>query len=1416
MQPVRTPQLKPFASQKRSTEPDTLETLQRQYDNLAARLEAVGAPADDRNILERGLNLNQDQKFLGNLFEVLNRPVQTVKGGIIGALEGDLLGGAWQGLSGQRELTGLDVQKELGLITEQDIENMGGFESFVRNITTDLLLDPLFYIPAGTFIKGFKKLTTKQKTIVSQASESAISIKGKTVMAQLNDEAAKLMTTINPATKANYTREAALQAARKKLKVLDTVEIDDLVRETDRVKDIYRKNYGEAKLQEIIDRVAKKGEKLTFSSDGGFVEAKRGLGFTAEDFEIYSLFEMDSELRKMAQQLGVNVDYKVVSTGLSSSGVPDLQVYAKYGDDWIQMAATEVKKSYSRGAAKGAFASGKSITLQKSADNVISIANGSTLSDSGRQILEAKFSGLRTSKGATVTEVINSIIDGGDNIAKSVTFNKAGFLEAGDAKLLEDAARELLKDQGWDYMKIVARDGTENLVHFADIIDNLKIKVAFGKKGTGKVGEVAARAVKGKEKVRQSRLSIDIALDTASDTKSAWDDLGRQIFGAPSTEVSRTVDIGLLSWLGEGDSFIAKPAKYMSDLLFNLRVKFKFGAGMGEDALSEFYRISGESRQIIYQKNRRLMSLSEEAVRRSPNGERIINELFELGAYIEDGKVVIDNFTPQTKNMLEHALQFIKNGDGSFVPIYGGPQAADNVLTNLNKQFFDVTGVDKAFKWMKKGDQYFLTLDTIDFDTFRKALQNGQFGNLTVNLGRKQLSTEYLDFYRNNADLVDEYMGLSDDIFSIFRKELGPENLPEFFQTTKGYSRHVLSEAGIDYLKANKPLARSKFIREGVDLLQQRTYLGTAEDVNKGLRAYYNLDVDLFDTNITKSLADLLRVGVTKNESHRVLSTILNQADEAGKPLFEVVDNTLGASLGPRYNYIEDFSSEFGKLFENLTPESKRVLTDYLARAGFEKGKKAVAIHKSAYEVLKRFEKAYVEVPQWLKGYDKMMSYWKGFTLFTPGFHINNFAGNMTNSYVAGMGFFDQSKYLPLSLTDLGKYDTLIDQVETGLRVSGRSMDDVVRTLSQADQDSFYRLFAFYNDGVSMKMAGVRDLEPLRRTMEQGRATKLTQKAMQANFQLAENADDLQRYALYQWAYDKEFARLTRTAANLTDDAMRLKARNFANKKTMETLFDYSNFTSFERDIMKRMVPFYTFMKNNLVFQFQNIARNPGQYAKLGRAYDYYINDIAGLEDKDMPEYARDNMWIPLPMRVMKGDKESISFLKTNLPPGDFANFVERPFNRGVNSLAMPIKLPIELGMGRDTFTGQPIKDFPGQLSRMEPDTGVLPFARDEQGTFSLSGDPIAQKIMNDLGLRVPARYATMALGIADTAFGYKDPVEGFLDALQQLNITNIKPIEEVNVIQLYQDLERLRNARSRFEQDTRDKLPTKSDLGLR
>ncbi len=1397
-----------------STAASTQDILQTQYDNLTARLGAVGAPSDDRGLVGKLLNLEQDQGTIGDLFEVLDRPGQAIKSGIVAAQQGEnLFGGLWEGFSGQNDMTGLEFQKDLGWVTDLQMEQMGGGEKFFRNFATDLLTDPLTYLPAGFFTKGFKKLTTFQKEAGELILKSNVEVAAKNLYTQVDEIASQLLLQTDEITGAfKYTPELARETARKQVGILNDLEIDELVKETDRIKDIYKTNYGDEFLDinAIKDRRFKPGEKVSYSSKGG-PASKRDLGFTSDDYEVYTALEMDTYLQQQSKNFNEAVEYRNITSGLSVSGVADHKVYAKYGDDWVLVASAESKKVYGgltkKGLGKASSASGRSVILTRSAEGVVQFGGNTKLNSAIKTTIQTKLSGLKTSTGASVADVVTDIIEGTFK-SKSVTFTKPGFMDAADAKLLEDAARDILKESGWDYMKIIARDGTENMVHFSDIADDLVIKVQFGARGQGRAAERAAKIAAGEEVTRQTRLAIDLSLDNASRYKPAWDDFGKQIFGQTAVDTRKTIEVGLLSFLADGQSVLAKPAKILSNVVdtIGMNLSWKYKAGEFGDY---FRKLTSEGQLAVYRYNQRLTAVANQA---GGDSRKIIKELFDLNAKVIDGKVIVEDLAPEMEGVVKSILAAAKRGEEFHLPVYQN-MTAKNVTDTLNKVYEDAFGVKNAFKSIQKGDQYYFTVGDVGYNDIKKFME-GQGFQGQINLGRKQLSKEYEEFFLKNTDLVDEFVDIQDSIIDLYRAELGVENLPDFIKTSNGYARQVLSEEGIAFLKSKKPLVRSRYLQEGVDLLTQRTYYGTAQDINKGLQAYYGIATDLFDTDIIHSISDLLRVGVVKNQSSQVLQEILTQADNHGKPLFQILDNRVGSELGTTFKYVDDFAAEYGNLYKNLTPDAQKVFEDYLMAQGFEKGSKVIGIHSSADNVLQAINRSFVEVPAFLKGYDKFLTRFKSLVLLTPGFHMNNLFGNSTNMFLGGMGMASQARYVGKSVAALKRYDSMLAQVDDIMRVGALSMDDAIRQLPKGDQQIFEAMHYFFTDGVSQKLSGVRDLKPVGNTLKVGGQRNLSQKVIEANFKLAENMDDVQRFALYWWNLDTNMSSLKK-AGGMTEELLRLKARNQAANKTYEALFDYSHYTRFEQDVMKRMIPFYSFMKNNLTFQMQNIVRNPKQYAKLGRAYDYYVSDIAGLGENDMPDYARDNMWIPLPITVNKNDKEVVSFLRTNLPVSDFTELIENPFNRGLSSLAFPMKIPIELGYNRNSFTGQEIKEFAGEKDRMEPGTGVLPFLRDEQGTFAFSGDPTIQHIADNLGLRVPARYITMALNALDTVAGYQDPVNGFLESLEQLGVTSMKPIEEINITQLYQDLERARMDRKRFEQNTRTTLPTKDELAL-
>lgn len=1349
-----------------SAEKTQEQILQTQYENLGARLGAVDAEVDDRGPLGRILNLEQNQNMLMDLGETIDRPTQAVKQGLLALHQGEnALTGVWKGLSGQAEITGVDFLEEMGLTTAEDIEKMSGVEKFAYNVFTDIVLDPLTYLPPGMILKGLGKLNRFGQDEVIKKMVSNV------------DELKRLKLNQVETATAGLTRKADIAKAKKSLGFIDNTKLTDTI----------TKNQTE--LTEL-------NKKIQAFKKSGIQDGDIAKQLSASEIELYTLETTYKKFEKAAKELGVaGGDYKVARFGGSAPGTIDLGVYMDVSGkgDWYRMSSIEVKKIYGGGAY------GKTSVLAKSKNGIVQFAEGSRLTPRQKELVQTKYSNIVLSDGTKVADRIDQLI--------GLKAQDAGFkissLSAGDQKIISDVSKDIMREAGYDYMYIVAADGTEGLYRFADIIDDMTFNPKIVSEPTGKA------------KTIQTRFKIQLQLDSVGKRPDAWEAILSETFG--QREVTETVSkqVGLLSFLADKKAVYSPVAQKIIDMKNGIANLFDPFRGYTKETRAAIRRFSGESRHTLYVEGKRIAALSEEALKASPDGPKIIQELLEAGATIVNGQVQISS----TKYNLVHVLQtyadeFLKTGDDMFMPIYGGKVQAKNVLTNLNDAYRKATGVSEdAFKWVQQGDNYFLSLDKVDGDTFRRILKSEDalaiFGNQQIDIGKKVLSSEYQDFFLKNQDLVTQFKRTQDDIIDLFRTELGPENLPDFMKTTNGYSRHVLSQEGLSYLKGMQPLARNRNLKAGVDLMAQRKYFGTAEDINKGLRAYHNMDIDFFDPQVHNALGDLLKVGIKKNQSHRVLELLLKESDTAGRNFFEIIDNKIGASLGPDYRYMDNFKNDFSGLYKNLSPQAQGVLENFLTAKGFGEGK-AIAMHHRAYDTLKQFENAYRDLPELIKGYDRVVNEWKGLNLITPTFHINNFFGNMTNSYLVGMDLMSQQKYLTESMTSLRSYDNILKEVD-GLIRTGLKRDEALNQLSKANRATYDTLYYYFSDGVSMKMAGVRDLQGFTQTLQQGGQKNLYRQLTTANFNIAENADELQRFALYKWAYEKELAKL----GGATSDAIRLKARSVASDKVFESLFDYSNFTGFEKDIMKRVIPFYTFMKNNFAFQAQNILKNPKQYGRLTRAYNYYVEDIAGINKEDMPEYARDNMWLPIPITVNRGDTETITFLKANLPPAEFAELIESRFARGISSLTVPLKLPIELALNRDLFTGAEIKDFPGQKDQMEAGTGVLSQFRDSTGAAALTADPIIQKLGNDLGLRVPLRVLTTALNFVDRQMGYKDPVDSLYEALDNLGVIAVKEKEEINVTNLYQALEKYRNAEKLWEQGQGVDLPSKRELGL-
>lgn len=170
----------------------------------------------------------------------------------------------------------------------------------------------------------------------------------------------------------------------------------------------------------------------------------------------------------------------------------------------------------------------------------------------------------------------------------------------------------------------------------------------------------------------------------------------------------------------------------------------------------------------------------------------------------------------------------------------------------------------------------------------------------------------------------------------------------------------------------------------------------------------------------------------------------------------------------------------------------------------------------------------------------------------------------------------------------------------------------------------------------------------------------------------------------------EEQARLVNFLANLekTGDPV------LAAKRVKMFLFDYRNLTPFEKNVLRRLIPFYTWTRKNLELQVRALLTVPGRVAietKLLKTLGDVISGNAQLTKKEeelLPSWIKSGIGI-----LAKKNGETLTIL------GSLQTPFEQPFqffqaNQLLGSISPLIKLPIELATGYSWFYGKPLSEI--------------------------------------------------------------------------------------------------------------------------
>jgi len=191
-------------------------------------------------------------------------------------------------------------------------------------------------------------------------------------------------------------------------------------------------------------------------------------------------------------------------------------------------------------------------------------------------------------------------------------------------------------------------------------------------------------------------------------------------------------------------------------------------------------------------------------------------------------------------------------------------------------------------------------------------------------------------------------------------------------------------------------------------------------------------------------------------------------------------------------------------------------------------------------------------------------------------------------------------------------------------------------------------------------------------------------------------------------------------------DVVDLKAvAKKAGEKVRHFNIDYADLTPFERRFMKRVVPFYTWMRKNIPLQLETLALDPGKISTIPKGLRA-LQGITGAQPSDEQIYGLDV--VPKWLREMAGVRiagEGVGRNQTYWNPSIipftdigqyFSGGVEGTARKLLGSTTPLLRSPIEYATGQKIDTGAPMGDTPTYISQNVLPPSLTPLNAIRQG----------------------------------------------------------------------------------------------------
>ena len=306
--------------------------------------------------------------------------------------------------------------------------------------------------------------------------------------------------------------------------------------------------------------------------------------------------------------------------------------------------------------------------------------------------------------------------------------------------------------------------------------------------------------------------------------------------------------------------------------------------------------------------------------------------------------------------------------------------------------------------------------------------------------------------------------------------------------------------------------------------------------------------------------------------------------------------------------------------------------------------------------------------PKLLTLYDKFLKSWKAAnTLVAPSFHVQNAASNAFQSFLSIGSDALNPKSIKLAKNILSTNDPYQTVKISGKKYTYQKLNRLAKKYGVIDEN--FAAYDFGKDKPTRWELGQRNADLQKLSDVKWKDSPIWDSVLQTSTVIGSNIESIQRMNLW-------IGRLKKG-----DDFEE------ATRKVDQFLFDYSDLTDFEQNIMKRVIPFYTFMRKNIPMELEAMLNTPSIFRNI----NYGIDEIQNMDENTVPENKR-NEWrqdyIEIPYsRNLTDTSENIGIN----PQFPYQQLDRLDVDKLIGSTSPLIKMPLEAYTGSYAYTGMDI-----------------------------------------------------------------------------------------------------------------------------